>query len=217
MTLLELFKLIQKHLKIVVVVPVVLTVVVAAYAWIIMSDVYSASVSMYVLSTSESDSDSISSTDLSASQMIANDVATLITNERVLEDTASTLEMESLAGYEISVTSGTSTRVITLTVEGESAQLVASIANELAATTDQVAQEVMDVSAVNAIDQASVPTEPSGPPRMLYTALAFLAGIFVAIAIVVVMDMVNTRVRNPEEAEELLGLPVIGRIPTIKA
>ncbi len=217
MTLLELFKLIQKHLKIVIVVPVVLTVVVAAYAWIIMSDVYSASVSMYVLSTSESDSDSISSTDLSASQMIANDVATLITNERVLEDTASTLEMESLAGYEISVTSGTSTRVITLTVEGESAQLVASIANELAATTDQVAQEVMDVSAVNAIDQASVPTEPSGPPRMLYTALAFLAGIFVAIAIVVVMDMVNTRVRNPEEAEELLGLPVIGRIPTIKA
>ena len=36
------------------------------------------------------------------------------------------------------------------------------------------------------------------------------------LALVVVLDMLNTRVRNPEEAEELLGSPVIGRIPTIK-
>ena len=28
--------------------------------------------------------------------------------------------------------------------------------------------------------------------------------------------MTNTRVRKPEEAEELLGVPVIGRIPRIQ-
>ena len=66
------------------------------------------------------------------------------------------------------------------------------------------------------IDQAAEPAAPSGPSRPLYTAVAFLAGIFVAVAIVVLMDMLNTRVRSPEEAEELLGVPVIGRIPTIK-
>ena len=47
----------------------------------------------------------------------------------------------------------------------------------------------------------------------MYTAVAFLAGIFLAVAIVVVLDMLNTRVRNPEEAEELLGIPVIGVSP----
>ena len=99
---------------------------------------------------------------------------------------------------------------------GESAQSVAIIANQLAATTDSVAQEVMDVQAINAINEAKEPAAPSGPPRAMYTAVAFLAGIFLAVAIVVVIDMVNTRVRSAEEAEELLGLPVIGRIPTIK-
>ena len=74
----------------------------------------------------------------------------------------------------------------------------------------------MDVRAVNAIDKAAEPSSPSGPPRAMYTAVAFLAGIFLAIAIVVLIDMVNTRVRSAEEAEELLGLPIIGRIPTIK-
>ena len=74
----------------------------------------------------------------------------------------------------------------------------------------------MAVEAVNLIDEAEVPQAPSGPPRLMYTAVAFLAGIFIAAAIVVVMDMVNTRIRKPEEIEELLGVPVIGRIPTIK-
>ena len=143
-------------------------------------------------------------------------MATLITDERVAEDTASALQMDSLSGYEISVASESTTRIVTLTVTGESAQSVAIIANQLAATTDSVAQEVMDVQAINAINEAKEPAAPSGPPRAMYTAVAFLAGIFLAVAIVVVIDMANTRVRSAEEAEELLGLPVIGRIPTIK-
>ena len=50
----------------------------------------------------------------------------------------------------------------------------------------------------------------------MYTTVALFAGLFVAMALVVLMDMLNTRVRNPEEIEELLGVPVIGRIPVIK-
>ena len=46
--------------------------------------------------------------------------------------------------------------------------------------------------------------------------MAFLAGLFVAIAIVVLKDMLNTRVRSAEEVEEMLGIPVIGRIPAMK-
>ena len=215
MTLLELIKLIRKHLALVVALPIVCAVATAAFAWLALPNLYSSSVAMYVL-TKASAEGSLASTDLSASQQLANDVATLITDERVAEDTASALQMDSLKGYKISVASESTTRIVTLTVTGESAQSVAIIANQLAATTDSVAQEVMDVQAINAINEAKEPAAPSGPPRAMYTAVAFLAGIFLAVAIVVVIDMVNTRVRSAEEAEELLGLPVIGRIPTIK-
>ena len=215
MTLLELIKLIRKHLALVVALPIVCAVATAAFAWLALPNQYSSSVSMYVL-TKASAEGSLANTDLSASQQLANDVATLITDDRVAEDTASALQMDSLKGYKISVASESTTRIVTLTVTGESAQSVAIIANQLAATTDSVAQEVMDVQAINAINEAKEPAAPSGPPRAMYTAVAFLAGIFLAVAIVVVIDMVNTRVRSAEEAEELLGLPVIGRIPTIK-
>ena len=74
----------------------------------------------------------------------------------------------------------------------------------------------MDVQSVNVIDEATAPTAPSGPNRPMYVAVAFLAGLFIAIAIVVVSDMLNTKVRNADEIEELLGLPVIGRMPAVK-
>ena len=124
--------------------------------------------------------------------------------------------MSSLAGYDVSVNSSTTTRVIEISVKSGDPQATATVANKIAEVLSSVAQEVMGVESVNVVDQAKVPTAPSGPNRVMYTAVAFLAGLFLAVAIVVVLDMVNTRVRTPEEAEEMLGLPVIGRIPRIK-
>ena len=215
MTLLELFKLLRKHLKLVIILPVVMAIATAGVSWGLMANQYTSTVSVYVLSSSEQ-SNASQYNELTAGQLMANDVATLANSSIVLERTAQELGMKSLGGYKVSVDSATTTRVIEISVAGDNAEQCAQIANKLAEVLSSVAQSVMGVENVNVIDQAEVPQAPSGPPRAMYTAVAFLAGIFIAVAIVVIIDMVNTRVRTPEEAEELLGVPVIGRIPTIK-
>lgn len=216
MTLLELFKLLQKHLAMVIVLPVVLALATAGVSWGLMQNQYTATVSVYVLSSSSSEQNTIQNSDLSASQLIANDIAELANSDIVAERTAEELGMTSLAGYDISVNSSTTTRVIEISVESGEPQAAATVANKIAEVLSSVAQEVMGVESVNIVDEAKTPEAPSGPNRVMYTAVAFLAGLFLAVAIVVVMDMVNTRVRTPEEAEELLGVPVIGRIPKIE-
>lgn len=220
MTLLELLQLLRKHLKLVIALPIVCALATAVIAWAMLPNTYTASVSMYVLSSSSNSdgSSSIQYNDLSASQMLTNDVAELIQSERITNQVASDLHMdpEELASYDVEVTSSTTTRLITIEVTGDTPASAAAIANGIANATNNVAQEIMAVEAVNVIDQALAPDSPSGPPRAMYTAVAFLAGLFIAVAVVVVMDMVNTRVRKPEDIEELLGVPVIGRIPTIK-
>lgn len=220
MTLLELLQLLRKHLKLVIALPIVCAIATAVFAWVMLPNTYTASVSMYVLSSSSNadGSSSIQYNDLSASQMLTNDVAELIQSERITNQAASDLHMDpdELASYDVEVTSSTTTRLITIEVTGDTPDSAAAIANGIANATNNVAQEIMAVEAVNVIDEALAPQDPSGPPRAMYTAVAFLAGLFIAVAIVVVMDMVNTRVRKPEDIEELLGVPVIGRIPTIK-
>ena len=216
MTLLELLTLLRKHLRLVVTLPVACAIIMAFGSLLFMHNTYTASTSMYVLASSTTDSSSALSSDLSASQMLTNDVATLLKSDRVTADTAKQLGLEDLNAFGISVESESTTRVITLSVTGDNAEDVAAVANGLAANVSAVAREVMNVESVNVIDEAATPTAPSGPNRMLYVAVAFMAGLFAAVAIVVLMDILDTRVRDAEDIEQLLGVPVIGRIPEMK-
>ena len=216
MTLLELLQLLRKHLRLVIALPLVCALVMGVYSYLFMPNTYTASTSMYVLVKGDSTTKTTMSQDLSASQMIANDVSTLIKSDTVSKQTAEALKMKSLRDYKINVSSETTSRVITLSVTGTDPDTSAAIANEMASNVSKVAQQVMDVQSVNVIDQAVSPSSPSGPNRSMYIAVALLAGLFVAIAIVVVSDMLNTKVRNADEVEELLGLPVIGRMPAVK-
>lgn len=217
MTLLELMKLLRKHLKLVIVLPVLCALAAAVVSWGFLADQYTATVSAYVLQKSDQATSSTSYSDLNASQMVANDVAELAKTQDVKDKTAESLRMSSLKDVKVSVTSSTTTRVIQLSVTTEDADSAAIIANKYIETISDIAQSKMGLQGVSTIDSAKTPTSPSGPNRPLYVAVALLAGLFLAIAIIVVADMVNTRVRTPEEAEELLGLPIIGRIPKIKA
>ncbi|WP_333790153.1 YveK family protein [Parolsenella catena] len=216
MTLLELLHLLRKHLKLVIALPLACMLAVGAYSYVAMPNTYSATVSMYVLVKQENANSNSLSSDLSASQMVTNDVATLLKSDRVVNETASALGLDSLKAYKTSITSSTTSRVLSLEVTGPDAEMAANVANKIADEVSSVAHDVMNVDSVNVVDSAKVPTAPSGPKRPLFMAIGLLGGLFMAVAIVVVSDMLNTKVRDEEELEELLGLPVIGRIPAVK-
>ncbi|MCF2621542.1 YveK family protein [Collinsella tanakaei] len=217
MTLLELFQLLKRHVKLVVALPLVCAVAMGVFSFVAMDDVYTAQTSMYILANEDtSQGQSTYYNDLNASQLLANDIATLLNSDRVSADAAKALGLESLADYDASVTSETTTRVVSLAVTGPDPDETAAVANEMARQVSIVAQEIEMADSINVIDEAVSPDAPSGPNRTLYVAVAFLAGLFLAVAIVVLMDMLNTRVRSTEEVEELLDVSVIGRFPTMK-
>ena len=143
-------------------------------------------------------------------------IATLLDSDSVKSGAAKELGLTDLDDYKVSVSSETTTRVITLSVTGTDAKETAEVAKAIASSVSTVAQNVGAAQSINVIDEAKTPEAPRGPKRTLYIAVAFLAGIFIAVAYVVLADMLNTRIRGAEEAEELLGIPVVGRIPAMK-
>ena len=216
MTLLELFRLLKKHLQIVVLLPIACALVVGLYSVIFVRNQYTATSSMYVLAQNDSSNSNSLYSDLNASQMLTNDVAKLLKSDRVVNQVGSEVGIEGLKGYSVSVTSETTSRVITLSVTGPDPQTAADIVNKMIEDVSGVAQSVMNVESVNPVDMAQAPENPSGPNRLLYTLVAFVAGLFAAIAIVVVSDMLNTKVRGSEDLEELVDVPIIGRIPNVQ-
>ena len=218
MTLQELLKILRDHIRMMILIPLLFALITAVVSMFLPNQ-YTASTTMYVLvqgSTAENaTTTSTSSSDLTASQMITNDVATLIKSDRVSADTAKALGLASLKGYNVKVTSSTTSRVLTLAVTGPDPQAAANIANKIVSNTSDIAQSVMEVKSVNAIDSAAAPNIASGPNRTLYVVVALVAGFLVAIAAAVLMETLNTKVRTSEDVEELLNVPVIGHIPAV--
>lgn len=220
MTLLDLIRLVRKHLAVVTALPVLCAVATGLVSYLLMSNTYTADTTLYVQGQEVSGASGSSTnlySDFSAAQMIANDVASLADSETVLSTAAQDLGLQDLGAYRISVASESTTRVIKLSVTGKDPEQSARVANSVGAAISKVAHDAMGVQGVNVIDEAKAPSRPSGPNRRLYVAVAFLGGLFLAVAGVVLADMVNTKVRGAEDAEETLGIPVIGRIPEIQA
>lgn len=220
MTLLELLSLLRQKLALTIGLPLACALLMGAYCWGFMPNEYTAETAIYALATTTSQGrnsvDEVTATDLSASQMLANDFAELVKNEQLQAETAGALGLENLKDYDISVVSSTTTRVIKVSVTGTDPSSVALVANKLAEELGETAVRIMNIEAVNIINEAKTPVTPSGPRRSLYTLVAFMAGLFAAVAIIVVMDMLDTTVRSDIEAEELLEAPIIGRFPAVK-
>lgn len=213
MTLVDLVELIKKRIVLVIAIPLITALVVGIWS-LTRPDVYTASTTMYVLAKVGSNNDAFSQSDLNASQMLANDVATIAESARVKREVGEKVDVE-LSRYPSTVSSANNTRVLTLRVTGPEAEKTAQVANAYANTVSKVAAETMNLEAVNIIDEASVPTSPSGPHRLRYALLGFVAGLFAALVAVVLMDVLNTRIRNSSDVEELLDVPVVGHFPEV--
>lgn len=98
MTPLELLDLMKKRIKLVIGLPIVCALLIGVYSFMFMPDTYTATTSMYVLTNQEQSAGNLS-TDLSASQMVANDVTTLLNSNRVRKATADDLGLKSLKDF----------------------------------------------------------------------------------------------------------------------
>jgi len=68
---------------------------------------------------------------------------------------------------------------------------------------------------VSIADAAKVPDQPSSPRLLVNLILALLAGGVIGAIAVAVLEQIDEGIADPAEAEERLGLPLLGAIPRI--
>ena len=66
------------------------------------------------------------------------------------------------------------------------------------------------------LEPATRPNSPGKPNRMLIVMLAFVLGAIVGIGTVLVVEHNDQSMKNADEVERLLGLPVLGTIPRVE-
>ena len=170
MTLLELFQLLKKHLQLVITLPVVCAIAMGIVSFVAMDNTYTATTSMYILAKTD-DSGQMSYNDLSASQMLSNDIATLLDSDSVKSGAANELGLTDLDDYKVSVSSETTTRVITLSVTGTDAKETAKVAKAMASSVSTVAQNV-GAARASTLSTRLRPPKPPAVPSVCCTLLS---------------------------------------------
>jgi capsular polysaccharide biosynthesis protein len=219
MTLLELLQILKKKWYLLVIFPIVFALATAGYAWGFMTNDYTSTVSLYVLAknqTTDSQGNTSTSTNFSLNQQIANDLAVLASTDKVKTAAAKELGLSSLGGFSVSVSGSSDNRVIKLTVSGKNPDTVPKVADTMAAQVAEAAVDIMDLKAVNVLDEAKSPASLAGPNRQMYVGVAIVVGLLAAIALIVLLDLLDTTVKTRKEIEEEFGLPVLGTMPFMK-
>lgn len=176
---------------------------------------YTSTTRIYVVSRT---ADSITNQDLQAGSYLVKDYQEVITSNEVL---SSVIDKEKLSltpnelSSMISVTIPTDTRVISISVEDDNAQEAATIANTVREVAAEKIKAVTKVDDVTTLEAAEVPKEPSSPNIKRNTLMGVIAGGGLAVISIIILEVLDDRVRRPEDIEDVLGLPLLGIVPDI--
>ena len=176
---------------------------------------YTSTTRIYVVSRT---ADSITNQDLQAGSYLVKDYQEVITSNEVL---SSVIDKEKLSltpnelSSMISVTIPTDTRVISISVEDDNAQEATTIANTVREVAAEKIKAVTKVDDVTTLEAAEVPKEPSSPNIKRNTLIGVIAGGVLAVISIIILEVLDDRVRRPEDIDDVLGLPLLGIVPDI--
>lgn len=178
---------------------------------------YTSSTRIYVVNQAD-DSKNLSAQDLQAGTFLTKDYKEIITSNAVLSEVIKDEKLnitEANLAKMISVNIPTDTRLISISVNAKTGQDAQSLANKVRDVAAEKIKKVTKVQDVTTLEDAKLPESPSSPNIKRNVALGAVIGGFLAIVGVLVREILDDRIRRPEDIEDALGLTLLGIVPDV--
>ncbi|MGT2926480.1 Wzz/FepE/Etk N-terminal domain-containing protein [Streptococcus cuniculipharyngis] len=176
---------------------------------------YTSVTRIYVVNQN-SNSNNITTQDLQAGDYLVNDYKEIIRSNDVLSaviaNNGLSMDVEDLL-KKVKVSIPTDTRVISILVEDKDPQLASSLANSIREIAAEKIKSVTRVEDVTTLEVAEPSEEPSSPNIKRNVVLGALVGGVLAVISVLLMEILDDRVKRPEDVEEVLGITLLGVVP----
>ena len=187
-----------------------------AYSAFLATPQYDSTTRLYVVNQSSDNGAGITNQDLQAGSFLVQDYKEIILSQDVLKNVTTTLGITDDIEEKITVDIPVDTRILSITVRDSDPNQAATIANTL---RDEAAKKIIEVTKVSDVTtlEAALPAEnPSTPQTKRNLVLGFVAGAFLATALVLVLEVLDDRVKRPQDIEEGLGMTLLGVVPQIE-
>ena len=203
----------------IVLVALVFAIAAFGYSAFLAKKEYQSTSRIYVVSRQNQDNNALTNSDLQAGSYLVKDYREIILSQNVLSQAIEELKLDMTPAElskKISVSVPTDTRILSITAKDGNPKEAARIANGLRNVAAEMIIAVTKVSDVTTLDEAEVPQSPSSPNIRRNVLLGFIAGAGLMVVLMVVVEVLDDRVKRPEDIEELMGLTLLGIVPDIK-
>ena len=203
----------------IVLVALVFAIAAFGYSAFLAKKEYQSTSRIYVVSRQNQDNNALTNSDLQAGSYLVKDYREIILSQNVLTQAIEELKLDMTPAElskKISVSVPTDTRILSITAKDGNPKEAARIANGLRNVAAEKIIAVTKVSDVTTLDEAEVPQSPSSPNIRRNVLLGFIAGAGLMVVLLVVVEVLDDRVKRPEDIEELMGLTLLGIVPDIK-
>ena len=215
---LELFHVLLDKIWVIILAGAVAALAVVAATILFITPQYQSTTKMYVLS--KQDSNTLTSQDMQTSLSLTKDYAELIKSRTVTEGVITQLNLDMTHEQLLSkmtVDSATDTRILSISVRDADPYVACEIANALRDVAANNIKNVMDIDAVNVVETANIPENKISPSIKKNGLVGGVAGVAIAIAIILITYLSNDTIKTQEDVERYLGLSTLGTIPMTEA
>ena len=196
-------------------VTVLFTAVSLAYSIFLVTPQYSSTTKVYVVNQKK-DEKAITTQDVQLGSLLIKDYKEIILSNKVMEDSAEKsglgITAKQLAG-KVSVDAPKDTRIISITVRDKDPQVASQLANTVKEVSADQIKEVTKIDDVTTLEEAKVAMSPSSPNIPKNAILATALGFIIAVAGVVLFELLDDRIKRAEDIEDVMGLVLLGVVP----
>ncbi|UOE93879.1 Wzz/FepE/Etk N-terminal domain-containing protein [Alkalihalobacillus sp. LMS39] len=214
----EIFATIRRRIKLIILIPILAVLVSGIISYFVLTPVYESSTQLLVNQTQQEQN--INSNDIRANLEIINTYNVIIKSPVILEKVIAEANLSETVGQvnnRITVGSEGNSQVVKITVQHEQPELAVLIANTVADVFQREIVTIMNVDNVNILSPAQLSANPSpvAPKPTLNMAIAFVVGLMIAVGIAFLLEYLDTSVKDEQDIEKLLELPILGVVPNM--
>ena len=160
--------------------------------------------------------EAITTTDLTINSKLVGTYSELVTSNdvvrQVIANTGIDIREEALKSS-IEVSSVEDTDVIKISVTNQNPTYATKLTNETAKAFMEKVAEIYNINNVHVVDEAEEPQSPSNVNHLKDVIIFTFIGVVVAVAYVLIANMLDNTIKTREEVERLFKIPVIAEIP----
>ncbi|MFS9078039.1 capsular polysaccharide biosynthesis protein [Streptococcus infantis] len=216
---LQMLKVLWKRKLIIVLAAVITGGIAFGYSSFVVKPEYTSTTRIYVVNRNQGDKPGLTNQDLQAGSYLVKDYREIILSQDVLEKVVAEqkLHMDAKAlGRKVRVTVPADTRIVSISVRDGVPEEASRIANALREVAADKIIAVTRVSDVTTLEEARPALSPSSPNIRRNTILGVGAGAGLIIFVVLLVELLDDRVKRPEDIEEVMHISLLGVIPNLE-